>query len=121
MDHEKVDVGGSETLKGVVQGPDDIVIAVQVVPDLGGDEEVLPLDRGVLIQEVLDGSTDFLFIEIVPGTVQVSVAGSKSMEDGFVGLTLASFTGEGTETHSGNGDAVAELEGLSVGHIESYG
>lgn len=115
---EKINVSGSQTPQGVVQGPDNIVVAVQVVPNLSRDEEILPLNGCVFLQEVLDSLADLILVEIVPSTVKVPVSGAESVEDGVVSLALAALTGEGTETHGGNSDTVAQLEGESVRHFD---
>lgn len=118
MEEEEIDIVGSQTLQGVVQGPEDVVVAVQMVPDLGRDEEVLPRDRRVFLEVVLDRLTDLVLVEIEPGAIKVPVANAESMKDGVVGLARAAFTGEGTETDGGNRDAVAELEGETVRHFD---
>lgn len=116
MNEEKVNVVELQTLQRVLDRPDDIFVAVQVVPDLGAHKDVLTLDRRVLLEEVADGITDLLLVLVEPGTVKVSVTSAKGVKSGLVGLTLGALTGEGTETDTGDGDAVVELEGLSGRH-----
>ena len=84
VNKEEVDVVESQALQRVLRRPDDILITVQVVPDLGAHEDVLTLDRGVLLKEVPDGFTNLALIEIEPGTVQVSVAGTESVKGSLV-------------------------------------
>jgi len=116
VDEEEVNVVKLQTLQRVLDGPDDILVAVQVVPDLGAHKNVLTLDRRVLLEEVADSITDLLLVLVEPGTVEVSVTSAKGVESGIVGFTLGALAGEGTETDTGDGDAVVELEGLSRRH-----
>ena len=118
MDEEEVDVVGLELLQRVLDRPADVFRTVQVVPDLGADEDVGALDGGVRLEEVVESITNLALIEVVPGTVQVSVSDLKGLGDSAVGLALSTLAGEGTKPHSGDGDTVAELEGLSVRHCE---
>ena len=112
----EIDVFKTQTSQGVVAGPQDILVTVKVVPDLGGDEQVLSLDGGILLQELLDALPDLVLVEVVPGTVQMPVACTEGVEDSSVGLALGALTGESTETHTGDGDTVAQLEGDSARH-----
>lgn len=118
MDKEEIDVVGLEPLQRVVDRPADVFRAVQVVPDLGADEDVGALDGGVRLEEVLESITNLALVEVVPGTVQMSVSDLKGLGDSAVGLALSTLAGEGTEPHTGDGDTIAELEGLSVRHCE---
>lgn len=40
VNQEQVDIVELEALEGVLDGPEDVVVAVKVVPDLGADEDV---------------------------------------------------------------------------------
>lgn len=116
MDEEEVNVVDLELLEGALNRPLHILGAVEVVPDLGADEDVLTLDGGVGSEEVLDGITNLTLVQVVPGTVEVTVSGVESAGDGLVGLTGGTLVGEGTETDAGDLDAVAKSEGLSGRH-----
>ena len=120
VDKEQVNVVGLELLERVLERPLHVLGTVQVVPDLGADKDVLALDGGVLLQEVLQSITDLVLVQVVPGAVQVSVAGLEGLGDSSVGLALGALAGEGTEADGGDGDAVAELEGFSVRHCDGY-
>lgn len=117
MEEEEVNVGKLESLEGVVEGPQDILVAVQMIPDLGGDEDVLALDGWVLLEEVADGVTDLVLVLVEPGTIQVPVSNAKGVRDGLVCLSHRTLVGEGTETEPRNGHAVAELERDSARHV----
>lgn len=114
VDDVQVDVGESQPLEGAVHGPLDILGTVQVVPDLGGDEEILSLDGGVLLEEVLDGLANLVFVQIVPGAIKMSVTGTEGVENGIVGFAFGALTGERTKAHTRNGDAVAQFESDSA-------
>lgn len=116
MDQEEVDVVQPQTPEGIIDRPEDVLVAVQVVPHLGGDEDVLPLDGGGLLQEVPNGLAHLVLVEVEPGAVQVTVASLEGTGDRGVGLALGTFTGEGTKAHGGDLDPVAQSESLSVGH-----
>ena len=47
VDKEEVNVVELHTLERVVDGPEDVIVTVQVVPDLGGHEDIRTLDGGV--------------------------------------------------------------------------
>lgn len=118
MDEEKVDVVGLESPQRVIDRPADVFRAVQVVPDLGANEDVGALDGGVRLEEVLESIANLALVEVVPGAVQVPVSDLKGLGDSAVGLALSTLAGEGTEPHTGDGDTIAELEGLSVRHCK---
>lgn len=116
MDQEQVNVGGAQLLQRVVDGPEDVFASVQVIPHLGGDEQVLALDGGVLLQKVVHGIAHLVLVEIVPGAVEMAIAGFQRLGDGCVRLALGALVGKGAETDGGDGDAVAQRKGLAVGH-----
>jgi len=119
VNEEEVHVVELQTLQRVFDRPDDILVAMQVVPDLGAHEDVLTLDRRVLLEEFADGITDLLLVLVEPGTVEVPVTSAKGVESGIVGLALGTLAGEGAETDTGDSDAVVELEGLSGRHDDT--
>lgn len=119
MDQVEVDVVQLQALQGVLDGPEDIVVAVEVVPHLGADEDVGPLNGGVGLQEVLDSITNFILVEVVPSAVQVTVSGVESNGDSVVSLALGALASEGSEANRGDGDSVVQCVGLSVRHVES--
>lgn len=116
MNQEEINVVQTKTLEGVVDRPLNILGAVEVVPHLGADEDVLTLDGGVGLQEVTDTLTNLTLVEIKPGTIQVTVTNVQSSGDSSVGLTLGALAGEGTEADARNLDAVAQCKGLSARH-----
>ena len=113
---EEVNVVELQAIQGVLDRPFDILGAVQVVPDLGADEDVFTLNRGVFLEEIPNGLANLALVEIEPGAVQVPVTSAQGMEGGLVGLTHGALTGEGTETDTRDGDTVAKLEGLAGRH-----
>jgi hypothetical protein len=113
VNQEEVHMAELELSKGVVEGPEDVLVSVQVVPDLGGDEDILPLDGGVLPQEILEGLADLVFILVEPGTVKVTVPSAQGVQNRVVGLPLGVLVGEGAKPDTWDGDAVGELEGDS--------
>lgn len=117
VDQVEVDVVDLELLQGVLKRPDDILVAVQVVPDLGADENILALDRGVLLEEILDGIADLVLVLVEPGAIQVSVSGLESTSDSVVGLAFSTLAGEGSEPNSGDLNAVAESESDTGRHF----
>lgn len=117
VDQVEVDVVDPELLQGVLKRPDDILVAVQVVPDLGADENILALDRGVLLEEILDGIADLVLVLVEPGAIQVSVSGLESTSDSVVGLAFSTLAGEGSEPNSGDLNAVAESESDTGRHF----
>lgn len=117
MDKEEVNVVQSESLQGVINGPLDVLGTVEVIPDFSADEDVFPLDGGVLLEEVMDTITNLILVEVEPGTVQVTVSGLEGLGDSLVGLALGALTGEGTETDTGDLNAIAQRESLSVRHV----
>lgn len=121
MDQEEVDVVKLQALERVINGPEDVLVAVQVVPHLGADEDILALDGGVLLEEVADTVTHLILVQVEPGTVQVTVACPQGTHDRIVGLALGALAGEGAEANTGDLDPVAQSEGLSVGHGGSIG
>lgn len=116
VNEEHINVVKSKTLQRVVNGPEDVLITVEVVPHLGADEDVLTLHGGVLLQEVTDTLTNLTLVQVVPGTVQVTVTGLQGSGDSSIGLALGTLTSEGTKADARNLDAVAQCESLSVGH-----
>ena len=116
VDEEQVHVVETELLEGALERPGDILGTVQVVPHLGADEDVLALDGGVLLEEVVEGITDLALVEVEPGTVEVTVAGLQGTHDGLVGLADGPLAGEGAEADAGDLDPIVEGEGDTGGH-----
>lgn len=116
VDEEEIDIVELHPLEGVLNGPEDVIVTVQVVPDLGGHEDVRTLDGGVGSEEIADSITHLVLIHVEPGAVQVTVASVESAGDGGVGLALGALTGEGTETNSGERNSVAQCASLSRRH-----
>lgn len=113
MDEEEVDVVELEPLEGVVERPLDLILLVQVVPDLGADEEIGALDACVFLQEVPDGLADLVLVEVEPGAVEVPVAGPQGMDHGGIGLAFGALVGEGAEAYRGDGNPVVQFESYS--------
>lgn len=113
VDKEEVHVVELETLERVVEGPEDVIVAVQVVPDLGAHEDVLTLDGGVGLEEIMDGVPDLTLIEVEPRAVKLTVAYLEGSRDGGVGLALGALVGEGTEANGGHFHAVGQCVSLS--------
>ena len=59
MQQHEVEIVSAELLQGHVDGLQRILIAVVADPDLGGEEQFLAIDAGIL-----DALTDFGLIEI---------------------------------------------------------
>jgi hypothetical protein len=116
VNQEQVDVVKLEALEGVIDGPEDVVVAVEVVPDLGGHEDVRSLDGGVLLEEIADTLANLVLVQVEPGTVKVTVASAQSSGNGSIGLALGALAGESAETDGGDLNPVAQCESLSVGH-----
>ena len=116
VNEEEVDVVEPHPLEGVLKGPEDVIVTVQVVPDLGGHENVLTLDGGVGGEEIMDCITHLVLVEVEPGAIQVTVASVESSSDGGVGLALGALASEGTETDGGELDSVAQCASLSSRH-----
>lgn len=109
---EKIDIVELEVAQGVLQGPLDILGLVKMVPDLSGDEDIFTLDVLVLLQKVVEGEANLVLIAVEPGAIQMSVANLQGSLDGIVSLTRLALASEGTETKSGNLDAVVKGEYL---------
>ena len=107
MNEEEINVVKLHTLKRVVDGPENVLAAVKVVPDLCGDEDVGTLNGRVGLEEVTDSVTNLVLVEVEPGTVKVTVAGGKSSGDGSVGLAIGALASEGAEADGGHLHAIA--------------
>lgn len=118
VNQEEIDIVELELLQGVVERPQDVVVAVQVVPDFGADEDVLPLDGGVLLEEVLQGLANLILVLVEPCAVQVSVTRLQRNGDGVVRLALGTLVAKGTEADSGDLNTVGEGEGDAGGHLD---
>lgn len=107
MHQEQVYITGLQLLERILQRPEHIVVAVQVIPHFGRNKDILALDRGVFFQEVLNGIADFVFIQIVPCAIEMAVSDAQGVGDGLVGFAFCTFVGKGAEADGGDGDAVA--------------
>lgn len=112
MHEEEIDIVELEVAQGVLKGPLDILGLVKMIPDLSGDEDIFTLDVLVLLQEIVEGEANLVLIAVEPGAIQMSVANLQGSLDGIVSLTRLALASEGTETKSGNLDAVVKGEYL---------
>ena len=119
VNEEEIHIGELQQLQRVLQRPPNILGTVEVIPDLGGDKQVLALHRRSLFEEVGNGISNLILVEVEPGAVQVSVSGAQGMESGSVSLSRLTLAGEGTEPDGGDNDTVVERVCLSVGHCET--
>lgn len=115
MNEEQVDVVKAKVGEGVLQRPLDILWLVEVIPDLGGDEEILSLDSGVLTEEITHSLTDLCLVEVEPCAVEVPVPALEGAGNGLVGLTLGALVGKGTKSQTWDLDAVVEGKRGGVG------
>lgn len=90
---------------------------MQVVPHLRRHKQILPFNRRVLFQEILNRLSYFVLIGIEPGTFEVAVADFQRVTDSLVRLAFGAFVSEGTEADAWDGDAVACFEGYARGHF----
>lgn len=110
VDEEEINVVEAEVLEGVLDGPLDLLGLVEVVPDLCADEDVLALHILVLLEEVSHSLANLAFVEVEPGTVEVSVADLESALDSLVGLALGALVSKGAEAQTGHLDTIVEGE-----------
>ena len=82
-----VEVLKAELSQGIVQSLLDVLGAVLVVPQLGGDEEVLALEAGDLSEGLLHAIGDLLLVLIDLGEIEVLVAGLEGLVDAGGDLT----------------------------------
>ena len=79
--------------ESIVESGLNVFGTVAVVPELGGDEDVLALQAGDLFQGLLDPLGDLLLVLVDLGQVEVAVAGLEGLEDALADLTGGSLPG----------------------------
>ena len=81
MTHHQVEVNIVETevLEGGLEGGEDVLGAVRVVPELGGDKELLAGNVGLA-----NGVTDLLLVSVDPGGINVTVSRLNGDLDGVL-------------------------------------
>lgn len=89
---------------------------MRVVPELGGDEDVLALESGDFLEGLLDTFTDLRLVAIDLGKIQVTVTSLEGFVDGSAGLTGRSLPGAKTQSR----DLVARVksDGSSGRHAD---
>lgn len=115
VNQEEVDIVEAKVGQRVLHRPLHILGLVEVIPDLGGDEEILSLDRGVLTEEIPHSLADLCFVKVEPGAVEVPVSALEGAGDGLVGLTLCALIGKGAKSQAWDLDTVVEGECGGVG------
>lgn len=80
MNQQQVHVVGAQALQGGFGSGQSLLVALVVIPDLGGEEDVLASYPGV--SDCLAGA---LFVAVDFGGVDVAVAGFKSQADNLFG------------------------------------
>jgi hypothetical protein len=118
VNKEEINVVKLQTLERVVDGPEDVIVTVQMVPDLCGHEDVGTLDGGIGLEEITDTLTDLILVPVEPGTIEVTVAYVKSSGNGVVSLALGALTGESAEANGGHLNAIAQSKCFSGRHCE---
>lgn len=104
--------------QGVIKSSLDILWGVLVIPQLGGDEDVLSLQAGNISECALDALADFLLVAVDLGQVKVTVADLESLID-----TVADLAGSGLPgavPNTGDGMARVESDGLAEGHFAGF-
>lgn len=84
-----VEVVQTKLLQGIVQRGLNLLGLVAVVPQLGGDEDVLALQAGDLGEGLLDALADLALVLVDLGQVQVAVAGLEGLVDAGADLAGA--------------------------------
>ena len=122
VDEEEVDVVNLELVERVLQAPLDVLGLVQVVPDLGADEDVLALDVLVVLEELGKRLADLILVLVEPRAVKVTVADLKGLLDGSIGLALGTLVGKGAESDGGNSHSIVEcVVGVGGGKSGHFG
>lgn len=80
VDQEEVEVVELQLGEGVVEGLLDVLGAVRIVPQLGGDEDVLALEAEFL-QALVQALGDLLLVLVDLGQVEVAVASLEGLVD----------------------------------------
>jgi len=82
-----------ELLEGVVEGGRDVLGVVLVVPELGGDEDVLAAQAGDVDEGALDALADLALVLVDLGEVEVAVARLEGLVDAVADLARRSRSG----------------------------
>lgn len=99
-----------QLLERLVQGSLDLLGPVAVVPELGGDEDVLALQAGDVVEGLLDALGDLGLVLVDLGQVEVAVAGLEGLVDAGANLARRGLPGAVAE----GWDLVARGEGESL-------
>ena len=100
--HEvKVKILDTELVESVLNGLADVVVVE--LEEFRSDPDFLARNTGEL-----DALSDFVFVLVTPGTVDVTVTGFEGVADGIANLTLGRLPG--TETDRRDGGARVELK-----------
>lgn len=105
VDQVEVEVVQLQLGEGVVQGLLDVLRAVGVVPQLGGDEEVLALDAE-LLDALVQALGNLLLVLVDLGQIEVAVASLEGLVDAYRDLTggrLPCAIAEGAVQAAGSG------------------
>lgn len=104
--------------ESVIEGSLNKLGAVAVVPQLGGDEDVLTAETGDLLEGLLDTLGDLLLVLVDLGQVEVTVAGLEGLVDTGTDLTRGGLPG--TVAQSGDLGPGVEGGGLSERHCGCF-
>jgi hypothetical protein len=109
VDQVEVQVVQAEQLQALVEGAERLVVAVVGVPQLGGDEQLVP-------GNARDRLADAFLVAVGRGGVDAAVAGLQCRGDRVEGLLLRDL--EDAEAELRHLDAVVELDGRNGGHCD---
>ena len=85
VDQQQVEVGDPEVFQNLLHRGPDALLAVVVVPQLGGEEDVLSLHHA-LREHRLQGLADLVLVVIVLGAVHMPVPCPQSVQGGLLDL-----------------------------------
>lgn len=108
VDQVEVEVVKLQLGEGVVERLLDMLRAVGVVPQLGGDEKVLSLETKVL-QALVETLSDLLLVLVDLGQIKVTVSGLQGLVDADGNLTGLGLPGAVAESAVVIVDAVNKL------------
>lgn len=74
MNQIQIHITQYKILQQVLQRPLNILIAMQMIPHLGRDKQVLALTRRVLFQELANRLADIVLVAVEPGTFEMAIA-----------------------------------------------
>ena len=104
MDEIEVEVVEAQVGERLAAGSDDVVLAVLVVPQLGGDPELFAFDSSA--EDLLKGGADGAFVAVDGCAIEVPVAECGCAFDRIGHLAGADAIGsEGTQADSRHGRA----------------